>query len=78
MKKFFNLNLVAKGPQNFRKLIFCNTMCANFKHKIPTQYLRLYLLACKNINFFDQGKSKIKFNCIQNLIDPEKFPYYCK
>ena len=48
MKKFCNLNLVAKGPQKFTKMTFCNMICENFRQKIPTQYVRFGPFAHKN------------------------------
>ena len=83
MKKFYTFNLVAKGPQKFTKITFCNMISENFRQKIPTQYLRLDPFALKNfkiLSFLAREKVKYKlhdhkFYCIQNLIEHEKFPF---
>ena len=61
MKKFCNLNLVAKGPKKFTEMTFSNMICGNFRQKIPTQYLRLGPFAHKNfklITFVTREKVK--------------------
>ena len=52
MKKFWYLNLLAKGPQKFTKMAFSIMMCGNFRQKNPTPYQKLGPFVLKNFKNF--------------------------